>query len=104
MSEKPVLSIVTKTVRAQGIPIQERMYCALMEYRKKWHDIPEGLLLGPNEWLEFTHMMREAWSLPELRGKSSFHGVVITLMCRSGVDVVPSESVVLYLAKGTIGT
>lgn len=96
-------TVVTKTVRLRK-GIAEALTDMIYEHQHKFGRLPEGLLVGPNEWLELERYTRalQRWPDAEPSNKAvrKFHGMPVYPKMRPGLDLIPSEGLVPYLTKG----
>lgn len=112
MSDEPKLhqkhleAVMTKTIRVK-MPIDEALRLTIFEYQKEWRDRPEGLLVGPNEWVALKDWVCKSPSLLYARWDHKneiveFMGIPVYRTRRHGIDVVPSDGVAMQMTLGEV--
>lgn len=95
-------SVVEKTVRLRE-NIAEVLMTLIYDHQHKYNQLPKGLLVGPNEWLSLREHARGLQRFMDSGADGrvqSFHGIPVYPKCRPGVDLIPSEGIVGWLAHG----
>lgn len=75
--------------------IREMIY----RYEQQWSQKPNGLLVGPVEWLQLRYVLNQGRSISD--GK--LFGLPIIAKRSPGLDVVPHESIIGYYADDILG-
>lgn len=98
------MELVTKTIKTPEVSISDRLTLAVNRYYQKWYLKPEGLLVGPNEWMELRLWAEESHRIIDFKFTTTpmFNGLPVYRMTRLGIDVIPGEEIVPHLTIGTI--
>lgn len=99
------MKVATKEIRLSDKPIVDMVYEAVLQYKLKWHQDPDGILLGPNEYMQFELEARDVllYTVNKAGGYPiRFLDIVVYPMTRGGIDMIPRRGIVGYFALGKI--
>lgn len=103
-----MMKILSKEIKKDDWPVQELVAEEYYNYRAKWHDAPEAILLGPNEYFSYLLYTHEQRRISYSAGGAvcfgydnlKYRDVDVKPMTRQGVGVIPKVDHLIYMAKG----
>ena len=97
--------ITTKKIALRGDEMPEAIWMLRREFIEKWGKEPEGLLVGPTEYLTLIHYVRgqaQFTSTAMQNMVNEIFGMSIHIKQSSGFELLIPYDMAAYFAKGEI--